>query len=264
MSAERPDDPPEPEPEQEEEPPPADAAGTAPYPEDTEVSVVAADATPPPEGVGGAVAAVGRWVSAVLFSAFTAGILFLVVVEEGGERGFTDVAFNHSLGVMIGGEAGRARADEAFGVSGDTAAPTGLIWFSVACLVVMAVHGLTIHRLVRRPWYVQGPVLGLLVYLLVSLVYFPLINASDVVDVSVGPFGVGGGGSTPLLFLVGSLAFGMLGARVFSLAASAHWWLEKEIRTEAALSKIEGMEELEADPIPEERQRGESSSGAPM
>lgn len=199
-------------------------------------------------------AALGRWAVAVVLSAVVGGLTFLIVVGWGEGRGATDLDFNHSLGVLIGGEGTRARADSALGVSGDTAAPTGLAWFALFSVVVMAVYGLTVHRL-RRPWYIQALPLAVGVFALVMFVALPLIDAG-VDDVAIGALGLDAGTATPLVFAAGSLAFAILAARVFSLAATTEWWRVKEVRTEDALAQIEGMETLSAEPLDPDRPRG--------
>lgn len=202
------------------------------------------------------VAAAARWVSAVIMSALIAGAAFLIVAEWFEGRGYTEVTFNHSLGVLIGGEGTEARTSAALGVSGDTAAPTGLFWFALLSLLVMVVYGLTVHRFLRRPWYIQALPLALAAFLLVMLVYMPLIDGPSVEDVSVGPFGLDAGGATPVVFALASLAYAVLAARVFSLAASAAWWEVKEVRAEDALAEIEGMESLTVEPRDADRPRG--------
>lgn len=203
-----------------------------------------------------AVASAARWASAVLMSALVAGAAFLIVAEWFQGRGHTDVTFNHSLGVLIGGEGTQARTDAALGVSGDTAAPTGLFWFSLLSILVMVVYGLTVHRLLRRPWYIQALPLAAAVFLLVMLVYMPLIDGPGVEGVSVGVFGLDAGGATPLVFALASLAYALLATRVFSLAASAAWWEVKEVRAEDALADIEGMEALDVERRDADRPRG--------
>jgi hypothetical protein len=144
-------------------------------------------------------------------------------------------------------------------VSGDTAAPTGLVWFSLSGIIVMAVYGLTPHRL-RRPWYVRALPLALGVFLLVMLVYMPLVDA--VFDeVAVGPLGLDAGGATPLVFAVGSLSFALLAARVFSLAATAEWWRIKEVRAEDALAEIEGLGTPTVEPFGPDRPRAAGTPG---
>lgn len=183
------------------------------------------------------VAATGRWCVAVVLSGVVAGVVFLIMAEGSQHKGFTAITFNHSLGVLVGGEGTQARTDAALGVAGDTAAPTGLLWCAFLAIVVMAVYGLTIHRWLKRPWYVTAVPLGLLMFLLVSLVYFPLVDA-NVPEVSVGAFGVGGGGITPVVYLISSFGFAYMATRVFTLALDPAWWEVKASDTEAALSQI--------------------------
>lgn len=188
-------------------------------------------------GVHDRLAAVGRWCVGVVMSGLVAGVVFLVMVEGSQHKGFTDITFNHSLGVLIGGEGTQARTDAALGVAGDTAAPTGLAWFAFFAVATMAVYGLTIHRWLKRPWYVTAVPLGFLVFLFVSLVYFPLIDA-NVPEVSVGLFGVGGGGITPVVYLISSFGFAYMATRAFSLAVQPWWWEIRGPDAEQALTQI--------------------------
>lgn len=180
---------------------------------------------------------VARWCAGVVMSGLVAGVVFLVMVEGSQHKGFTDIRFNHSLGVLIGGEGTEARTDAALGVAGDTAAPTGLAWFALFAVAVMAIYGLTVHRWLKRPWYVNAVPLGLFVFLLVSLVYFPLIDA-NLSEVSVGLFGVGGGGITPVVYLISSFGFAYMATRVFSLAVEPWWWEDRGPDAEQALTQI--------------------------
>ena len=122
-------------------------------------------------------------------------------------------------------------------MAGDTAAPTGLIWFAFFAVAVMAIYGLTIHRWLKRPWYVTAVPLALFVFLLVSLVYFPLIDAR-VPDVSVGLFGVGGGGITPVVYFISSFGFAFMATRAFTLATEPWWWESRGPDAEQALTEI--------------------------
>lgn len=213
------------------------------------------DAGARPRGASEAVAAAGRWITATVLGGALGAVLFLIVVEQSRDRGYTDITFNHSLGVMIGGEATEARTDRALGVAGDSAGPTGVLWSVLLACLLVAVFGVTVHRYLRRHWALQGLVLGAAAWLAVSLVYFPLLDRDPVEDVSVSPFGLGAGGGTPIVFLVASLAFGLLAARVFTLVVHTGWWQEKVVEHEAALRQIEGMEDLRADALDPDRPR---------
>lgn len=205
---------------------------------------------------GHTIAAAARWVSAAIMGALVGGSAFLIAAGWFEGRGYTDVTFNHSLGVLIGGAGTQARTDAALGVSGDTAAPTGLFWFALLSVLVMAGYGLTVHRLLRRRWYIQALPLALAVFLLVMLVYMPLVDGHSAEEISVGAFGLDAGGATPMVFALASLAYAFPAARVFSLAATAGWWEVKEVRAEDALAEIEGIDALAAEPAEPDRPRG--------
>src|SRR5699024_6696731 len=135
-----------------------------------------------------ALSAAGRWVTASVAGGALGAIAFLIAVGEARDRGYTEIAFNHSLGVMIGGRATEASTDQALGVAGDTAGPTGFLWFVVICVAFMALYAVTIHRYLRIHWALRGVVLGLAAWLAVSLVYFPLLDRDPNEDVAVSAF----------------------------------------------------------------------------
>lgn len=190
--------------------------------------------------------AVLRGLAAIVLSGLTAGVAFLIFVEWTQRRGWTEVRFNHSLGVLIGGEGTQARTDAALGVTGDTAAPTGLFWFALICIAVMALYALTVPRLLAgRHWTLQALPPAGVVYLALGLVYFPLVGSDRVADVSAGVFGTGAGTLAPLWYLLGALVFALIATRVYSLASAAAWWVEKEVDQAAALNQIEGMAGLD-------------------
>lgn len=204
-------------------------------------------------GIAGAGRRAGllRGAVAALLAGLIAGVAFLIFVEWAQRRGLTEVRFNHSLGVLIGGSGTQARSDAALGVSGDTAAPTGLFWFAVICVAVMVLHGLIVPRLVRRSWRWQAVPLALFVFLLVGLVYFPLIGSDRVGEVEVGPFGIGAGAGAPLIYLAGALVFAFVATRVYTLVAAADWWVEREVDTADALREIQDIAGLsDVDPPP--------------
>lgn len=188
--------------------------------------------------------AVGRWSFAVVLAALVGAAVFLVMVQGSAHKGFTDLDFNHTLGVLVGGDAFKETSHAALGVSGDSAAPTGLLWTALCALAVVVVYGLLAIRWRRVRWYVSALPLGLAVFLLVSLVYMPLVDAR-VDDVTTGPFGIDGGGITPVVFLISSLGFALVVARVFALGVDPAWWVVRRPDAEAALSEFEGVEDLE-------------------
>jgi len=210
-----------------------------------------------------ALAAAGRWITAVALGGGLGAVVFLIVAGEANDRGYTEITFNHTLGEMIGGEATRARTDQALGVTGDTAGPTGFLWFLVICCALMVVYSLTAHRYLRLHWALKGLVLGVVAWLLVSLVFMPLADREVGDAYSVTVFGAGAGGATPWVFLVASLAFGVMAARAFSLVVGARWWEVKEIEQASAFRGIEGMEDLEPEGPHDARARRGTGGAAP-
>jgi hypothetical protein len=104
----------------------------------------------------------------------------------------------------------------------------------------MALHGLVITRLVRRSWPVQGLVLGVVTALVLGLVFCGVADAR--LDTPTGIFGADAGGITPLVIVLSSLGFGLIGARCYSLVTSASWW---EAREEDVAATIDSIAELE-------------------
>lgn len=205
-----------------------------------------------------------RWVAAVAIGALVAGVVFLVIVQTSEQRGWTAINFNHSLGVLIGGEATQARADQALGVSGDTAAPTGLLWCTFFSLALTVLYGVAIAPWLRRPWYVRGLPLAVVVWLLAMFVYMPKIDAMTLEHTDVGALGLGAGQGTPIVFAVGALGFGLLGARAFDLANSRRWWQKEDVGVHSAFDHIEGMEDLHREvPSASAPDPGAESGGPP-
>ena len=144
-------------------------------------------------------------------------VVFLIMVQGSFRKGYTDLDFNHVLGTMIKGSAEEETgASEALGVVGDTAGPTGL-YATLAGAVVLMLRStaLVITPLVRRHWAIQGLVLGAVTALVVGLVFCGVADAR--LDTPTGLFGVDAGGITPVVIVLCSLGFGLVGARCYSL-----------------------------------------------
>jgi hypothetical protein len=185
--------------------------------------------------------AVARAALGVALSALLAAVTFLIMIEGSFRKGYTDLDFNHVLGTMIEGSAEEERgASEAFGVIGDSVGPTGLYATLIGAGVLMLLHALVIHPLVRRHWVIQGLVLGVVTSLVVGLVFCGVADAR--LDTPTGLFGVDAGGMTPLIIVCCSLGFGLVGARCYSLVVGERWWQEYE---EDAVAAIESVAELE-------------------
>lgn len=169
-----------------------------------------------------------RSVVAIVVAGVVAALTWLVVVQEAGKRGYTDLDVNHALGEVIRGpvDTGRVRSDDALGVIGDPVAPTGFRVALIAGILILALHALVAPRLSIGRWYLRALPLALVVFLLTAFVYAPLVESRGVA--SAGVLGLGAGAGTPLVFLAGALAFGIAGARVHELMAGSRWWEPKE------------------------------------
>jgi hypothetical protein len=185
--------------------------------------------------------ALGRAALGVAVGALLGAVTFLIMIQGSFRQGYTDLDFNHVLGTMIKGTAEeQSGVSEAFGVIGDSAGPTGLYATFIGAGVLMLVHAVVIHPLVRRHWAIQGLVLGGVTALVVGLVFCGVADAR--LDTPTGLFGVDAGGLTPLIIVCCSLGFGLVGARCYSLAVSDRWW---EAREADAAAEIESVGELE-------------------
>lgn len=173
----------------------------------------------------------------IALGAVVGTVVFSIMVQGSFRQGYTDLDFNHVLGTMIKGTAEEQRgASEAFGVIGDTAGPTGLYATLIGAGVLMVVFAVAIAPFVRRHWAVQGLVLGALTTLVVGVVFCAVADAR--LDTPTGIFGADSGAMTPLILVIASLTFGVVGARCYSLATTARWWEEREEDAEAEVESI--------------------------
>ena len=137
-----------------------------------------------------------RLVVGVALGAVVGTVVFLIMIQGSFHQGYTDLDFNHVLGTMIKGTAEEATGvSEALGVVGDTAGPTGLYATLIGAGVLMLLHALVIHPLVRRHWTVQGLVLGAVTALVVGIGFCAVADAR--LDTPTGIFGVDAGRHDP-------------------------------------------------------------------
>jgi hypothetical protein len=184
-----------------------------------------------------------RIVAAIVVSGVVGAVLFLIMTEGSFRQGYTDFEYSHVLGTAISEAAEEpSRSTEPFAVVGDTAGPLGLDATVIAAIVLMAFHALVIDRLVRRHWAIQGLVLGAVTALVVGLVFCGIADAR--LDTPIGLFGADADGMAPVVLVLSSLAFGLVGARCYSLIASPSWWVPRE---EDVAAQVEIITEIVAE-----------------
>ncbi|MGD9696383.1 MAG: hypothetical protein AB7V42_12085 [Thermoleophilia bacterium] len=182
----------------------------------------------------------GRLATSCVVSGVTAAVAFLVMIEGSARKGHTDLDFNHTLGLIVKGDATTAgTSHDALGVVGDTLGPAGLYATFACAAILVLVHALFIAPFVRRHWLLQAVPLWLFTFLLMSLVFAPIADAK--VDQPVGLFGADAGGITPVVWLLCTLAFAVIVARCHSLISDTAWWEPQEIGLEAALEEVTGI-----------------------
>lgn len=173
------------------------------------------------------VAAAVRMLVAVVVAGAVAGLAFLLMIQGAANRGYTDLRFNRGLGKVFGAGGPRTQSEEALGIIGDPTGPRGFYATIILAIVLLAVHGLVIDRLARRPWYVEAIPLWILTYLLLALAYGPLV-ARSADDVPGGLFFSEASAGTPWVVLACALGFALVGSRCYSLIRGARWWEEKD------------------------------------
>jgi hypothetical protein len=197
--------------------------------------------SPGPHAGGGSLGRLARAVVAPLLSGFVGAVVFLVMMQGSFHRGYTDLDFNHVLGTLIEGDAEEVgTTNEALGVIGDTVGPTGLWSTILGGVALMVVHELVIVRVVRRHWLVQAAPLAVLTMLAVGVLYCGLATARF--DTPTGIFGTEAGGITPLVIVLSSIGFAIVGARVHDLARSVAWWEERPDPMAERLEEVAGIE----------------------
>jgi hypothetical protein len=194
-----------------------------------------------PVAGGGSLGRLARAVVAPLLSGFVGAVVFLVMIQGSFHRGHTDLDFNHVLGTLIEGDAQEVGStDEALGVIGDTVGPTGLWSTIVGGVLLMVIHELVIVRLVRRSWLAQAVPLAVLTMLAVGVLFCGVASARF--DTPIGLFGADAGGMTPLVIVLSSIGFAVVGARVHDLARNAAWWEERPDPMAERLEEVAGIE----------------------
>lgn len=190
----------------------------------------------------GMTARVAREVVAPVVAGVLGAVVFLVMVQGAFRRGHTDLDFNHVLGTIIQGEASEVGStNQALGVIGDTAGPTGLYATIISGIVLVAIHGLIVTRLVRYHWLVGALALWALTFLALGLVYAPVADAR--LDSPIGTLGADAGAMTPIVLLISALGFAVIGARVQSLMVRPDFWQAHSGEFERQLEEVAGINE---------------------
>jgi hypothetical protein len=193
---------------------------------------------------------IGRFAVAVVVSAAVATVTFLIMVQGSFRKGYTDLDFNHVVGTIVKGTASEATGtQDALGIVGDTAGPSGLYSAAVGGLVLVALFGL-VSRVTRRRWAIEGLGLGLVTFLVLGLVFAPIADAR--LDTPTGLFGVDAGGFTVVVLGVSALGFGLVAARCYHLIQNADWWRPTEATLEEILDVVGEIEEQPSLELPEQ------------
>ncbi|WP_217914596.1 hypothetical protein [Miltoncostaea marina] len=183
---------------------------------------------------------IGRAIAAPLVSGAVGAVVFLIMVQGAFRQGHTTLDFNHVLGTVIQGEAEEVGStQEALGVIGDTAGPTGLNATLLAGIALMAVHELVTTRLLRRHWLVQAVPLWILTVLALGLVYAPVADAR--LDTPIGVLGADNGAMTPVVLILSALGFALIAARCYDLLSRASFWRSRGESIEDALAEMPGV-----------------------
>ena len=163
---------------------------------------------------------VARWVFSLLLAGSFGAFFWLAMMQEGHagrifNRTWTDHDFPDGLGNAFGAQ---------------EAARTGLA-ASILCGVGLAlVFALMEGRLPGSGW-VKGLAFAPVILLLWGLVFCPLVDARQIIEVDgqynylpSGLFGSDSGGATLVTAAISSLVVGVVIARLLQLGRSPEWW----------------------------------------
>ena len=173
-------------------------------------------------GTGERVVALLMRVSGVLVGGAIGAILWLIVMQEGPERGWTDYDYNEMAGQMV-----VPRQEDV--------AKAGL-WTTLLLGIVLACLYPLVFRPLRRRLnrWVVALLYALVPFLLWGLLMAPAVTAyedtaSDQARrlIPGGAFGVDGGDATPVLAAVASILFALCVMRAYSLMTRRDWWTRK-------------------------------------
>ena len=175
-----------------------------------------------------------REVTAVVGAGVLGAVAWLIIVQEGENKGLTELDFARGLALSVGAD----------GVNRQEVGSTGFYATIVLGVALMALHAILVPRFVRRQWWWQAVPVGLAAFLLWGLAFSP-VRPSGVLGLEAG------GVVSMLVFLVGAAAFAIIGVRVYTLVSRADWWEAKEDRLEEELDQLAEQQRLLE--LPEER-----------
>lgn len=195
---------------------------------------------------GGGMARLARVLVAPVVSGAVGALVFLIMIQGSFRKGHTTLDFNHVLGTLVAGETEEiGRTNEALGIVGDSAGPTGFWVTLLGAIVLMAVHEAVVTRLVRRGWLVRAVPLAVLTSLAVGVLFTLVADARF--DTPIGFFGSDAGGLTPLVIVLCSVGFAVVASRAHELATTATWWeprpdpmADADLETVAGIAPIGG------------------------
>lgn len=191
-----------------------------------------------------------RRIGGVLLGGIVGALGWLVVLQEGPQRGWSDHDYNETMG-------------QAFVDRADDVARAGLWATLVAGVALAGIYALVVEPLLggRRP-FVAGLTFAVAPLAAWGLVLTPFTTAYEdtapghpLVEIPGGILGLDAGASGLVLGVVGSLVFAAAVSRIYRLATSAEWWRSRPQSGEMArgvLDEIVGEGSLE---LPEKRSK---------
>ena len=185
--------------------------------------------------------ALARLVTGLLAGSLLGGVVFLVISNQGLQRGATDLQFARSVGILRG-------------YTGSDIPRQGLYTILEAGVVLGVVLLLAGHLLIRR-WWVRAVPLGVVTFTAWALVYAPRGTfageaGGERVRLDVGTLGIEAGALTPIVFLLAAAGGAIVAARVSDLMAGADFWKPKDNDIRKGLDELAelGLAEREGDP----------------
>jgi hypothetical protein len=177
-----------------------------------------------------------RHIAGVVFGGAIGGIVWLVVLQEGPERGWSDHNYNQVMGqVFVGREDDVARA--------------GFYGTIAVGIALAAVYALVFEPLARGKHRAVAPLVFAAVPLLLwGFVLSPGVTAyaDTAIDVESqvipgGVFGLDGGRVTLVLGIVGSLLFALAVSRIYRLMTMPAWWKSRGSNHSMAQGVLDGL-----------------------